>query len=81
MATVVIENVNGTDIPPQWSGQIKDTLDSTFTLIIKKRENTQDKPHPDKWEWIADRFATEHSLKGKSEDVNRLFQEFRERYI
>ncbi|MBF0461618.1 MAG: hypothetical protein HQL87_09495 [Magnetococcales bacterium] len=81
MGTTIIENVKGIDIPSQWTRQIKDDLDSTFTLIIKRSADTENKSDQNKWDAVADRFLKEYSLMGKSEEVSRIVREFRENYI
>lgn len=45
---------------------------------IESEETTKSKIKQGRWEKAADRLRTENCLKGRAEEVGKLFKEFRE---
>ena len=41
--STIIEHVEGKDLPKKWAKQIKDPLNTTFKVIIKREEQEQKK--------------------------------------
>jgi hypothetical protein len=44
MGTTILDDIKGNEIPRRWAEQITDSLDQTFTVIIKpKKEMDEDR--------------------------------------
>lgn len=42
MATTIIENIKGRELPRQWAEKIMDNLDQTFTVIIRPQRRSKE---------------------------------------